>query len=150
MTMPLAYFLLSWNAETKQAAEHAEHWIWVINNLIEEDPQNWQDKVSKLMEKTTSQHLKNEISVVKIYDRQLKLIYNKTISEPFYLDIRSRREIRYNNQIYGYAEVVEKNQRSHYFHAAFTVVFFYCRYSHQPDFVPVSGQDSGTGRERNG
>lgn len=107
ISMPLTYLILLLDYEKEQAHFHSYQLSRQMQTSVKENPTLWQYNVQKFTE-VFSNHEKDGISIINIYDKQNNLIYSNVFSEFNLFDIPSRSAIVYNNEVFGYVEIEER------------------------------------------
>ncbi len=116
LSMPLTFLSVSMAEEKQQALYHSREVAGGLAKIIEGEPELWQYNVPKFLEIFSKYHegpisiLNNsaKIGSIKVIDINNKEVYRETIAEPFFLDIKGRTAVFYNNKVFGYVEVTEQ------------------------------------------
>lgn len=98
---PFTYFFLEYQDGNKRAAYYSKKYAIKFKQVIEENPESWQQNIEKFIEIFADIESGDGIEAIEVYDNELHLLYRETLLEPSMLSIHQTSKIRYNNQLYG-------------------------------------------------
>lgn len=109
-SMPLTYIVFMIADEKDEARTYSQLLAGKLLDGVRANPLLWQYNVQKFTQ-VFSQNQKDNISDVKIYNENGKLIYDENISKTSIFKITGRSPITYNNRVFGYIEIWEKTDK---------------------------------------
>jgi len=108
VSMPITYLILSVADKRNLAAINSQELASKLGESVRDNPKLWMFNATKF---TQIQSFYNEkgIAAVKVYDKNHRLMQKVELLEPSYVEISGIWPIKFNNQVYGFVEVVQES-----------------------------------------
>lgn len=108
VTMPVSYLVLSIAEKRNLAESYSKELATKLGASVSDNPELWMYNAQKFAEIQSFYHGKS-IAAVNIYDKDHLLMQRIDLLEPSYIEITGTWPVKYNNQVYGFVEVIQES-----------------------------------------